>query len=350
MIASAAAKRSGTGDGHTYPRGRARPARLVGVPMSGLPRTPTPEQLAAIVDKTRDLLGNLRDAALIEGAEAPAIPESTLLYRRMHVITGWWKHWEHAMNPQGAPLEWPAPLRAAGGWQEWEGLHFALVDLYALRRQLISHWGLEAFIGGEPPRWAFVAAPPKGSGNVVIRLTADGGNVVLEKPRDWPPPVQLDWWNQANNAQERINEVIEAEGPAPTQPFGFTPPRETDSQIPKQATTEAGMEGIPPPPERLTFNLDTHTVTLDGQAYKVPDPKAFLVYKALADARPNPLTKAAIAGKVPGCKGDKTVPSLLKKLPEPLRATVRSGPGGYWLDLDAPGHTRAEKRPRLTPT
>ena len=90
------------------------------------------------------------------------------------------------------------------------------------------------------------------------------------------------------------------------------------------------------PPERLYFDALTHTVSLDGTHYTITDPKAFAVYKVIADACPQPLTKVRIQKIVPGCKGKKRIPQLICMLPEPLRASVRSGPYGYWLDLSQP--------------
>jgi hypothetical protein len=85
--------------------------------------------------------------------------------------------------------------------------------------------------------------------------------------------------------------------------------------------------------ERLHFNDDTHTVTLDGIAYKIADPKAYAVYQEIAKNKPNPVTAKKIQEKVPGCLGEKKVRNLLKSLPKPLQATVKSAEYGYWLDL-----------------
>ena len=97
-------------------------------------------------------------------------------------------------------------------------------------------------------------------------------------------------------------------------------------------------------PERLCFDYLTQTVTLDGTPHKIEDPKAFAVYQAIADACPQPVTKAAIQGRVPGCRGEKKVPGLLKSLPTLLQDTVRSGPNGYWLDLSSPPGPRKKTR------
>jgi hypothetical protein len=90
------------------------------------------------------------------------------------------------------------------------------------------------------------------------------------------------------------------------------------------------------PPGRLQFDPDTHTITLDNTPFQGLHPKAFAVYKAIADARPQPITKAQIQGKVRACQGDKIIRRLLKNLPEPLRETVHSGPDGYWVNLGPP--------------
>jgi hypothetical protein len=85
--------------------------------------------------------------------------------------------------------------------------------------------------------------------------------------------------------------------------------------------------------ERLRFDVQTLTVTLDNKPFKISNPKAFSVYKAIADSRPNPITRASIQSRVPGCRGEKTIRRLLNTLQEPLRECVQSGPAGYWLEL-----------------
>jgi len=72
---------------------------------------------------------------------------------------------------------------------------------------------------------------------------------------------------------------------------------------------------------RLRFDAGTQTVLLDGSGIKVADPKAFAVYRALAEACPQPLTRAAIQKQVPGCRGAKKIRQLLDSLAERLRAT-----------------------------
>jgi hypothetical protein len=94
--------------------------------------------------------------------------------------------------------------------------------------------------------------------------------------------------------------------------------------------------------ERLHFDSPTQTITLDGFPHHIDDPKAFAVYKAIADACPLPITKRKIQGQVPGCRGVKTIPLLLARLPRPLKDTVRSGVNGYWLDL-APKQKRGKQ-------
>jgi hypothetical protein len=84
----------------------------------------------------------------------------------------------------------------------------------------------------------------------------------------------------------------------------------------------AVVNSLPTPVERLHFDKETCTVTLDGTVYTVEDPRAFLVYKTLCDAMPNRLTKAEIRCRVSACKGTKTIPSLIERLPPVLKRTV----------------------------
>jgi hypothetical protein len=86
-------------------------------------------------------------------------------------------------------------------------------------------------------------------------------------------------------------------------------------------------------PNRLTFQDLTKTISLDGITHKVEDPKAYEVYKEIVKAGTRPITKAAIARIVPGCRGRKKIPSLLRTLPDPVRDTVCTTRNGYHLDL-----------------
>lgn len=102
--------------------------------------------------------------------------------------------------------------------------------------------------------------------------------------------------------------------------------------------------GAGPEKGRLHFDPQTQTVTLDGKPHKIEDPKAFSLYREIASSCPNPLTKAILQERVPGCRGDKKIRHLLNSLPEPLCDTVPSGPNGYWLDLNPPPNHRKRAR------
>jgi hypothetical protein len=108
-------------------------------------------------------------------------------------------------------------------------------------------------------------------------------------------------------------------------------------------THDRAPPGQEPPSNRLALDPQTQTVTLDGAPYQVDDPKAFAVYQEIASAGPQPLTGADIRGRVRGCHGAKKVRQLLDSLPGPIRATIRSGPNGYWLNL-APPRPRRKRR------
>jgi hypothetical protein len=97
----------------------------------------------------------------------------------------------------------------------------------------------------------------------------------------------------------------------------------------------ARVFGKPIHAERLQFDLQTYTIILDNKPYKIDYPKAFLVYKAIADKGGATITKGRIRDVVLGVRGQKTIPKLLKTLPPKLRKTVEIGSTGYWLRLPA---------------
>jgi hypothetical protein len=85
---------------------------------------------------------------------------------------------------------------------------------------------------------------------------------------------------------------------------------------------------------RLAFDDNTLTVTLDGRSSPISDPQAYRVYKTIADyGSPGPITKASIATRVPGTRGRKTIPKLLKSLPSHLKKTVHTTTRGFSLKL-----------------
>lgn len=155
-------------------------------------------------------------------------------------------------------------------------------------------------------------------------------NWLIDKVVDQMPPLPLELISPV----EALAESQDGQEPVG---LGATP---VDSVV--SDTVSAGLEK-----ERLHFDPQTQTVTLDGKRHKIEDPKAFSVYQEIANACPNPLTKAELQERVLGCKGDKKIRQLLDSLPEPLCVTVRSGKNGYWLDLNPPpdsgGRSRHQK-------
>src|SRR5947209_2362449 len=105
--------------------------------MSGQRLIPTREHLTAVVETTESFLEYLRDAALIEGDETPPIPESSIAYRKSNAAYKW-SEWERVMNPSNTFFGAPPTEVIAGGWPDWQALHYVLVDLHALRSELIT--------------------------------------------------------------------------------------------------------------------------------------------------------------------------------------------------------------------
>ena len=192
--------------------------------MSGQHLIPSREQLGAVVQKTVGFLAYLHDAALIEGANAPCVPLSTIHYRKGNAIFRW-AEWEQTMNPSSAPLGGPPTGVVAGGWVDWQALHLVLVDLEALRKQLIAHWGLSPLVGAKSvqPSWQATGKPGSGEKALFIHGEKDPSSgtpahVCVEKPLDWPPPVPIDWRKQCRYVLKRIKKVMKAEGTTSAQP------------------------------------------------------------------------------------------------------------------------------------
>src|SRR5947209_8377664 len=180
--------------------------------------TPTQAQLAAILEQTESFLNFLRDAGLIEGEKVPPVPQSTIPYRKAQAVYKW-SEWEKNLNPSNAPFGSPPTGLAAGGWPDWQALHYALVDLHALRVELITHWGLAPLVGAKTLRFSVEAIGKPGGGEKAVFIQGEVGPasgtssvpVRLEKPLDWPRPVPLDWRKQCRYVVKRIGKVMEAQ-------------------------------------------------------------------------------------------------------------------------------------------
>jgi hypothetical protein len=102
-------------------------------------------------------------------------------------------------------------------------------------------------------------------------------------------------------------------------------------------SVEAKTSGVATMPEkqqvgqRLTINLESNAVTLDGKHYASLDPGAVRILQAIHGAG-STITSIELQA-VRGCKG-KRIDRYLRKLPAPLRQIVRSATGkGYWIEL-----------------
>jgi hypothetical protein len=103
------------------------------------------------------------------------------------------------------------------------------------------------------------------------------------------------------------------------------------ADFPVQPDAPTNSTGTP----RLSFDCETQTAILDGERYKIENPKAFFLYKAIAERKGQPITRTELRQQNKGLKGDKTIPNLRVQWPAKLQETILSGPSGYWLSLPA---------------
>src|SRR5262249_12109080 len=83
--------------------------------------------------------------------------------------------------------------------------------------------------------------------------------------------------------------------------------------------------------DRIGFDDDARHVQVDGCGYKVNDPTAYAVFKAIAQARPYRITLRQIAEQT-GLKG-KNIFRELNKLPKALQKLVHTTTWGHCLTL-----------------
>ncbi len=167
-----------------------------------------------------------------------------------------------------------------------------------------------------------------------------------------PPPLNRDLspderWVALLAVHDAVRLPRERLGPAKSVPFLELCDRAlrlTESHLPDLRRVVCEVSGslpldagdpcaeTPADGARLHFDQDTHTVTLDGEAFKIDNPRAFLVYRAVWEAH-EPITRDELRGKVKGISNPKAVNSLRQQLPHLLAKTLRSGPEGFWIDL-----------------
>jgi hypothetical protein len=80
-----------------------------------------------------------------------------------------------------------------------------------------------------------------------------------------------------------------------------------------------------PPEERLVFDRETLTVTLDKRKYEGLDPTAFHILREIAEGEGKPVRSETLLG-LPSVRG-KNIQRELRKLPPELRAIIPGRPG-----------------------
>jgi hypothetical protein len=120
------------------------------------------------------------------------------------------------------------------------------------------------------------------------------------------------------------------------------PPGQPDRPTPGQLTRQWGRANgavtqllahlESSPAERLVFDRDTLTITLDGLPHPNLDPTAFRILEAIRAESPEKASSKQLLEQ-PGLRG-KNIDRELRKLPEELRAVVQGSSGsGRWIAL-----------------
>lgn len=99
------------------------------------------------------------------------------------------------------------------------------------------------------------------------------------------------------------------------------------------ARNKAKRDPSAPETPRLAFDDLTHTVIFDGERITVSEPKAFALFRAVAAENGQRITRIKLRERVPGLKGDKTIPNVRDTLPAVLAGLIRTDNRGMWLSL-----------------
>jgi hypothetical protein len=135
-----------------------------------------------------------------------------------------------------------------------------------------------------------------------------------------------------------VRPQVPTRAPEPQGADSFTSVREQ----PAAAEASAGVRApsVAPPEAgacrpRLTIDLATNCITLDGTPWPELDPVAVRIVQALQQKGGCPIAAKELQRSILGCRGDeKTLRNYIKKLPEPIRACIKAQSGrGRWLEL-----------------
>ncbi len=246
-------------------------------------------------------------------------------------------HWLLARNQywiwQPDPDKLVRTILAVEAWQLWAG-RLALGRLHAGAQPASvadGPEGLARWLGVEKARLSNACVrgsnfrpSPKNVDSMLEALSLDHLCFLLDVEEMWVrlkltgrgdvPPLP----SRIGDCLSTLDALEEAEKwlGSPSAPPG-TPPRGGEQQ------------------PRLCFDEDTHTFTLDGVPYPVEKPKAFALYRAIAEKRDDSgyIKDTALQALIPGTRGEKTIPRLLKTLPQELQATLLEDNQGRFVRL-----------------
>jgi hypothetical protein len=87
-------------------------------------------------------------------------------------------------------------------------------------------------------------------------------------------------------------------------------------------------------PERLTFDDETMTITLDGRSFRIEEPKAYRIVKLLQKRLGQTTTRANIRAEIHQMQGTNMVREMINTLPKKIQDCIGSNTrNGYWLVL-----------------
>jgi hypothetical protein len=112
-----------------------------------------------------------------------------------------------------------------------------------------------------------------------------------------------------------------------------SPPSVMEAWLAEVEALAAAARGLAGTSARLVFDDATLTITLDGVGHRIEDPKAYEVFKAIAERDAPTINKTGIRKEVKGVNGQKTIPRLIADLPPALRQVVKCNTTGYWIVL-----------------
>lgn len=107
-----------------------------------------------------------------------------------------------------------------------------------------------------------------------------------------------------------------------------------EAKLKGDVSAATGQLEVSNPPDRITFDDATSTITLDGTQFRCETPKAYQIVKLLWEHLGETTHGKTIRDNITGLRATNALSATIKTLPRKIKDCVKSDTrNGYWLAL-----------------